>query len=73
MIILIIIVFILSYLLISNHKMFSLKINNLTFNKNKAFYALVFSSLILLGIFGLASFTIIIILYIVLNLLRAIV
>ena len=32
-----------------------------------------FSSLILLGIFGLASFTIIIILYIVLNLLRAIV
>ena len=72
-IILIIIVFLSSYLLISNHKMFSLKINNLTFNKNKAFYALVFSSLILLGSFGLASFTIIIVLYIVLNLLRAIV
>ena len=53
--------------------MFSLKINNLTFSKNKAFYALVFSSLILLGSFGLASFTIIIVLYIVLNLLRAIV
>ncbi len=71
--VLMLLVFFSSYLLISNHKMFSLKINNLEFNQNKALYTLFLSSLILLICFGLASFTIIIILYIVLNFLRAIV
>ena len=72
-VVLMILVFISSYLLISNHKMFSLKISNLKLSQNKAIYTLFFSSVILLIYFGLASFTLIIILYIVLNLLRAIV
>ena len=72
-VVLMILVFISSYLLISNHKMFSLKISNLKLSQNKAMYTLFFSSVILLSCFGLASFTLIIILYIVLNLLRAIV
>ncbi|MDA9616958.1 CDP-alcohol phosphatidyltransferase family protein [Flavobacteriaceae bacterium] len=72
-VVLMILVLISSYLLISNHKMFSLKISNLKLSQNKAIYILFFSSLILLIYFGLASFTLIIILYIVLNLLRAIV
>ncbi|MDA7717544.1 CDP-alcohol phosphatidyltransferase family protein [bacterium] len=72
-VVLMILVLISSYLLISNHKMFSLKISNLKLSQNKAMYTLFFSSVILLSCFGLASFTLIIILYIVLNLLRAIV
>ena len=72
-VVLMILVLISSYLLISNHKMFSLKISNLKLSQNKAIYILFFSSVILLIYFGLASFTLIIILYIVLNLLRAIV
>ena len=72
-VVLMILVLISSYLLISNHKMFSLKISNLKLSQNKAIYILFFSSIILLIYFGLASFTLIIILYIVLNLLRAIV
>ena len=72
-VVLMILVLISSYLLISNHKMFSLKISNLKLSQNKAIYILFFSSVILLSCFGLASFTLIIILYIVLNLLRAIV
>ena len=72
-VVLMILMFISSYLLISNHKMFSLKISNLKLSQNKAIYTLFFSSVILLIYFGLASFTLIIILYIVLNLLRAIV
>ena len=72
-VVLMILVFISSYLLISNHKMFSLKISNLKLSQNKAIYTLFFSSVILLSYFGLASFTLIIILYIVLNLLRAII
>jgi len=72
-VVLMILVLISSYLLISNHKMFSLKISNLKLSQNKAIYTLFFSSVILLIYFGLASFTLIIILYIVLNLLRAIV
>ena len=72
-VVLMILMFISSYLLISNHKMFSLKISNLKLSQNKAIYTLFFSSVILLSYFGLASFTLIIILYIVLNLLRAIV
>lgn len=72
-VVLMILVLISSYLLISNHKMFSLKISNLKLSQNKAIYILFFSSVILLIYFGLASFTLIIILYVVLNLLRAIV
>ena len=72
-VVLMILVLISSYLLISNHKMFSLKISNLKLSQNKAIYILFFSSVILLIYFGLASFTLIIIIYIVLNLLRAIV
>ena len=72
-VVLMILVLISSYLLISNHKMFSLKISNLKLSQNKAMYTLFFSSVILLSCFGLASFTLIIIPYIVLNLLRAIV
>ena len=71
--ILLILVFFSSYLLTSNHKMFSLKINNLSLTQNKVLYALFFSSIILFINFGLASLTIIIILYIVLNLIRAVV
>lgn len=51
--VLMLLVFFSSYLLISNHKMFSLKINNLEFNQNKALYTLFLSSLILLICFGL--------------------
>ena len=46
--VLMLLVFFSSYLLISNHKMFSLKINNLEFNQNKALYTLFLSSLILI-------------------------
>jgi hypothetical protein len=53
--------------------MFSLKINNLSLTQNKVLYALLFSSIILFIIFGLASLTVIIILYIALNLIRAMV
>ena len=53
--------------------MFSLKINNLKFNQNKALYVLFFFSIILFASLGLASLPIIITIYIVLNLLRAIV
>ena len=71
--ILILLVFLSSFLLISNINMFSLKINNLKFNQNKALYVLFFFSIILFASLGLASLPIIITIYIVLNLLRAIV
>jgi CDP-diacylglycerol--serine O-phosphatidyltransferase len=71
--ILLILVFFSSYLLVSNHKMFSLKINNLSLTQNKVLYALLFSSTILFISFGLASLTVIIMLYIALNLIRAMV
>ena len=45
--VLMLLVFFSSYLLISNHKMFSLKINNLEFNQNKALYTLFLSLLFL--------------------------
>ena len=53
--------------------MFSLKINNLKFNQNKALYVLFFLSVILFASLGLASLPVIITIYIILNLLRAIV
>jgi len=71
--ILIVLVFLSSFLLISNINMFSLKINNLKFNQNKALYVLFFLSVILFASLGLASLPLIITIYIILNLLRAIV
>ena len=71
--ILIVLVFLSSFLLISNINMFSLKINNLKFNQNKALYVLFFLSVILFASLGLASLPVIITIYIILNLLRAIV
>lgn len=71
--ILLVIVCLSSFLLISNLNMFSLKIKNLRFNQNKALYVLFFSSVILFASIGLSSLTIIITIYIILNLLRIVV
>ena len=71
--ILLVIVCLSSFLLISNLNMFSLKIKNLKFNQNKALYVLFFSSVILFASIGLSSLTIIITIYIILNLLRIVV
>ena len=59
-----------SYMLISNHKMISLKLTNFNFKENKLLLILIICSIILLAFFGLASMPIIILLYIFLNLLR---
>ena len=59
-----------SYMLISNHKMISLKLTKLNFKENKLLLILTISSIILLAFFGLASMPLIILFYILLNLLR---
>ena len=59
-----------SYMLISNHKMISLKLTNMNFKTNKLLLILIICSIILLAFFGLASMPIIILFYILLNLLR---
>ena len=59
-----------SYMLISNHKMISLKLTNFNFKENKLLLILIICSIILFAFFGLASMPIIILLYILLNLLR---
>jgi len=62
-----------SYMLISNHKMISLKLINMNFKENQMLYFLFICTVVLFIFFGLASMPIIILLYILLNFLRTII
>jgi CDP-diacylglycerol---serine O-phosphatidyltransferase len=61
-------IFILSFLLVSEIPMISLKFKNYTFHDNKARYILLFISLILLILFKIAAYPFIFLLYIILSL-----
>ena len=61
-------ILVLSFLLVSNLPMFSLKFKNLTWRDNKTCYIFLFLSLILLIIFWLAAIPLIIVLFVLMSL-----
>jgi len=69
---LIFLVFFSSYMLVSNHSMISLKLKYSNFDKNKLLLLILLSSIVLIILYGLASFPIIIIIYILVNILRSV-
>ena len=60
-----------SYLLVCNLKMFSLKLKNLKFKENRLVFIFISLSVLLFLIFKLGAFTLIVILYIFINLFRS--
>ena len=59
-----------SYLLICDLKMFSLKLKNLKFKENRLVFAFIALSILLFLTFNMGAFTLIILLYIFINLFR---
>ena len=66
--IIIALIFVLSFLLVSNLPMFSLKFKNLTWNDNKTCYIFLILSLVLLAIFQLVAIPLMIVLFILMSL-----
>ena len=60
-----------SYLLVCNLKMFSLKLKNMKFKENRLVFIFISLSVLLFLIFKLGAFTLIVILYIFINLFRS--